>query len=358
MKIIDWYIIKKFLGTFFFTLALIIVIVIIFDISEKIDDFIKNQAPLNEIIFSYYLTFIPFFVNLFSPLFTFIAVVYFTSRLAYNTEVIAILAGGVSFKRFIRPYLISSIIIGLLSFYLANFLIPFTNKIKIDFESHYLKSKFYSSKYNIHVQNKKGEVLYVESFNVYDKVGYNFTMEKFGSNGMELKMNADKIAYDTINGKWIIYNWVERRMTPERDYFTKGKKMDTIFNAKPIDFSDALQPIETMNFMQLRKFIKSEKEMGSPKVKFYEVDKHKRMAFPFATIILTFIGVALSSRKLRGGIGLQLALGIIISFSFIVIMQVSTVFATFGTLKPWIAVWIPNFLFSILAIYLIARAPK
>lgn len=358
MKIIDWYIIRKFLGTFFFTLALIIVIVIIFDVSEKIDDFIKYQAPLKAIIFNYYFTFIPFFVNLFSPLFTFIAVVYFTSRLAYNTEIIGILGGGVSFKRFMAPYLVSSIIIGLLSFYLANFLIPVTNKIKNDFEAQYLRNQFHKTKYNIHVQNSPGEILYVESFNVYDKLGYNFSLEKFGKDGLELKMTADKITYDTLTGHWQIRNYIQRELGANGDKFTHGKLIDTIFNVKPIDFSDALQPIETMNFMELRRFIKGEKEKGSPKVKFYEVDKHKRMAFPFSTIILTFIGVSLSSRKLREGIGLQIALGIIISFSFIVIMQVSTVFSTFGTLKPWIAVWIPNMLFSLLAGYLIFKAPK
>jgi lipopolysaccharide export system permease protein len=358
VKIIDWYIIKKFLGTFFFTLALIIVIVIIFDISEKIDDFIKHQAPLSEIVFSYYLTFIPFFVNLFSPLFTFIAVVYFTSRLAYNTEIIAILGGGVSFHRLMRPYIISAIVIGVLSFYLSNFLIPITNKIRLDFEAHYLRSKLYHAKYNIHVQNADNEILYVESFNVYDKVGYNFTLEKFGNAGLEFKLRADKIAFDTITEHWKIYNYNTRTVKVNGDIFASGKMIDTVFNVKPIDFSEALQPIQTMNFMELRRFIENEKIKGSPKVKFYEVDKHKRMAFPFATLVLMFIAVSLSSQKLRGGIGLQLALGIIISFSFIVIMQVSTVFATFGTLEPWVAVWIPNFLFSILAAVLIIKAPK
>lgn len=358
MKLIDWYIIRKFLGTFFFTLALIIVIVIIFDVSEKIDDFIKHSVPLKEIVVSYYFTFIPYFVNLFSPLFTFIAVVYFTSRLAYNTEIIAILNGGLSFKRFMRPYLISSILIGILSFYLANFLIPFTNKIRLDFEAHYLKSNYYKSRYNIHVQNVPGEILYVESFNVYDKRGYNFSLERFNENGMYYKLTADKFSYDTLTGHWQIHNYTERFLTEKGDRFKKGKLIDTTFNVKPIDFSDELQPIETMNFSELRKFINSEREKGSPKVKFYEVDKHKRMAFPFATIILTFIGVSLSSRKLRGGIGLQLALGIIISFTFIVVMQISTVFSTYGTLRPWIATWLPNVIFGLLAVYLILKAPK
>jgi lipopolysaccharide export system permease protein len=358
VKKIDYYIIRKFLGTFFFTLALIIVIVIIFDISEKLDDFIKHHAPLYEIVFHYYATFIPYFVNLFSPLFTFIAVVYFTSRMAYNTEIIAILSSGISFKRFMKPYLISSLIIAGLSFYLANFLIPKTNKIKNDFELHYIRSKYFKAKYNIHVQNKPGEILYVESFNVYDKKGYNFTFEKFNDKGLYYKMKADNFQYDTLTGRWKIRNYFIRYITPDGERFEKGEEIDTTFNVKPDDFSGELQPIDVMSFTELRQFIREEKIKGSEKVKFYEVAKHKRVAFPFATIILTFIGVALSSRKLRGGIGLQLALGIIISFSFIVIMQVSTVFATFGTLSPWIAVWIPNIVFAALAIYLLIRAPK
>ncbi len=358
MKKIDLYIIRRFLGTFFFTLALIIVIVIIFDISEKIDDFIKHQAPLYEIVFHYYMTFIPFFVNMFSPLFTFIAVVYFTSRMAYNTEIIAILGGGISFRRFMLPYLAASLFIASLSFYLSNFLIPVTNKIKHDFEIHYLKNRYVSSNYNIHVQNKPGEILYVESFNNYDRIGYNFTLEKINKQGLFYKMKADKIVYDTLTGKWTIFNYVIRHIGKNGDVFEKGKKIDTVFNVKPADFSSKLQPIELMNFFELRQFIRDEKIKGSEKVKFYEVAKHKRIAFPFATIILTFIGVSLSSRKLRGGIGLQLAFGIIISFSFIVIMQISTVFATFGNLTPWIAVWIPNFIFAILAAVLIYKAPK
>jgi lipopolysaccharide export system permease protein len=305
VKRIDWYIIRKFLGTFFFTLALIIIIVIVFDISEKIDEFIKKDVTLYEIVFHYYLTFIPFFVNMFSPLFTFIAVVYFTSRLAYNTEIIAILNGGVSFIRFMRPYLISALFLALLSFYLSNFLIPVTNKIRLDFEDHYIQSRHYRANYNIHVQNVPGEVLYVESFNVMDKMGYNFTMEKFGEKGLEFKLSAEKISYDTLTGKWKIKQYTTRTITPDGDVFTKGIEMDTTFKVKPLDFSDELQPIETMNYTELRAFIKAEKDKGSPKVKFYEVDKHKRMAFPFATIILTFIGVSLSSRKMRGESGFR-----------------------------------------------------
>lgn len=359
MKKIDLYIIRKFLGTFFFTIALIIVIVIIFDVSEKIDDFIKNQAPLKEIIFSYYLTFIPFFTNMFSPLFTFIAVVYFTSRMAYNTEIIAILGSGVSFRRILYPYLFAASILMVMSFYLSNFLIPYTNKVKLKFENTYIFKTKFNNDYNIHVQNKPGEILYVESFNNIENRGYNFSMEKIGAKGLILKLKAESIYYDTLTKRWTITNFMLRTFHADgSETFTRGATIDTTFNVTPHDFSSFLQPVEIMNFIQIRHFIENEKIKGSENVKFYEVEKHKRLAFPVATLILTIIGASLSSRKLRGGIGLHLAFGIILSFSYIVFMQISTVFATFGTFSPALAVWIPNFIYSLLAIYLVRLAPK
>lgn len=358
MKKLDIYIIKKFLGTFFFTIALLIVIVIVFDISEKIDDFLYSNAPISQIAFVYYPTFIPYFTNLFSPLFTFIAVVYFTSRMAYNTEIIAILSSGVSFKRLLRPYLYSALVVGILSFYLANFLIPKTNEIRIDFENRYLKKNNFGNKYNIHIQNKKGEFVYLESFTKEENIGYNFTFEKVVDNKLQMKIVAPSVKYDSTSGKWTIFDYTIRTIAKNQHFFKYGKKMDTTLNVLPHNFYKEIQPLEVLNFSQLNRLIEMEKIKGSEKIKFYEVEKHKRIAFPFATIILTFIGVSLSSRKLRGGIGLQLALGLIISFGFIVLLQVSTVFATNGTLIPWLAVWIPNILVGAIAIYLSIKAPK
>lgn len=358
MKKIDWYIIKKFLGTFFFTIILIILIVIIFDISEKIDDFIKNQAPLNEIIFSYYLTFIPFFTNMFSSLFTFIAVVFFTSKLAANTEIIAILSSGVSFRRLLRPYLIAATFLAVLSFYLANFLIPYTNQIRYAFEDKYIFSKKANTSRNIHRQDKPGTLVYVESFNNVNNIGRNFTLEKFKDYKLIYKLSAKDIIYDTLIHSWEAHNYMIRKMDGEKMDFQYGDTIKLDLNIVPQDYSTRIKRLDVMNYFELDSFIESEKIKGSKNIKFYEVERHKRVAFPFATLILTIIGASLSSRKSRGGIGLHLAFGILISFSYIIFMQISTVFATFGTLSPFVAVWIPNFLFTLLAIFLVRLAPK
>ena len=359
MKIIDWYIIRKFLGTFFFTLGLIILIVIIFDISEKIDDFINNEAPLREIIFSYYITFIPFFTNMFSPLITFIAVVFFTSKIAYNSEIIAILSSGVSFRRLLRPYLISATVIGLLSFYLANFLIPTTNKIKKEFEDTYIWRKKYNTSKNIHIQNKPGELLYVESFNNRSNTGYNFTWEKFDGQKLIYKLKSKTIIYDSANNQWNNVRYKARKfINDSTQTFEEGDTLVAKFNIIPRDYSDKVVNMEVMDYFELNEFIAKEELKGSENIKFYYVEKHLRVSFPFATLILTVIGAALSSRKVRGGMGIHLAVGITLSFTYIIFMQISTVFATFGALSPLVAVWIPNMIFFIIAVYLVRIAPK
>lgn len=358
MKKIDWYIIKKFLGTFFFTMILIIVIVIIFDISEKIDDFLKNEAPLNEIVFSYYLTFVPYFTNMFSPLFTFIAVVFFTSKLASNTEIIAILSSGVSFHRLLRPYMVGAIFLALLSFYLANFLIPQTNQIRYAFEDKYIFSKRYNTGRNIHVQNSPGTLLYVESFSNDDSKGRHFTMEKVEDFELIYKMKARDITYDTVDGTWEVHQYMIQHFDKDRTNYEYGDTLLLNLNIEPIDFSTRVKRMDVMNYFELKDFIAEERIKGSKNIKFYEVERHKRISFPFATLILTLIGASLSSRKSRGGIGLHLAFGILISFTYIIFMQISTVFATFGTLSPFVAVWIPNFIFAILAFFLMRLAPK
>ena len=358
MKKIDWYIIKKFLGTFFFTMILIILIVIIFDVSEKIDDFIKNQAPLKEIIFSYYLTFIPFFTNMFSSLFTFIAVVFFTSKLAANTEIIAILSSGVSFRRLLRPYMIAATFLAVLSFYLANFLIPQTNQIRYAFEDKYIFSKKTNTSRNIHVQNSPGTLLYVESFSNDENRGRNFTMEKVADFSLDYKLKARDITYDSLDNKWEAHHYMIQRNDNNEVKFEYGDTLELDLNVLPSDFSSRIKRMDVMNYFELDKFIESEKIKGSKNIKFYEVERHKRVSFPFATLILTIIGASLSSRKTRGGLGLHLAFGILISFTYIIFMQISTVFATFGTLSPFVAVWIPNFFFAILAFLLVRMAPK
>jgi lipopolysaccharide export system permease protein len=358
LKKIDIYIIKKFLGTFFFAISLLIVIVVVFDISEKIDDFIEKQAPLKEILFSYYFNFIPYFVNLFSYLFTFIAVIFFTSKMASGSEIIAILSSGISYWRMLWPYLISAVFLGLMSFYLANFLIPRTNKKMMAFEKVYLKNPYQYRERNIHMQIQPGTFIYMESYNAQSNTGYKFALEDFDNNRLSVKISADQIVWDSLTGQWKLKNYFIRRLDGNSETLVKGAVIDTLININPRDFSVIVGDIKTMNYYELREYIEKEQLKGTTAIKEYLVEKHKRIAFPFATLILTLIGVSISSRKVRGGIGVHLGLGIALTFTFIFFLQITTVFATHGNLEPWLSVWIPNLIFAFVGIFLLRAAPK
>ena len=358
MKKIDIYIIKKFLGTFFFAISLLIVIVIIFDISENIDEFIEKAAPVRAVIFDYYLNFIPYFVNLFSYLFTFISVIYFTSKMAGNTEIVAILSSGISYRRMLRPYFFSAIILALMSFYLANFLIPRTNQHRRVFKNRYIEDLNKEKDRNLHLQISPGTYVYVEYFHLKSLTGYKFSMERFEDEKLKYKMIADRIEWDTLTNKWNIKNYYVRYIDGKEERMESGLVKDTVLNLKPSDLYFQKERFEEMNLMELNAYIEKEKMKGSEEVIFYEVEKHTRFASPFATLVLTLIGVSLSSRKMRGGIGMHLGLGILITFAFILFMRISTVFATYGNLPPAFAAWIPNIIFGILGILLLRSAPK
>jgi len=359
MRTIDRYIIKKFLGTFFFTLVLLIFIVIVFDISEKIDDFLRHEAPLRSIIFVYYLNFVPYFINQFSYLLTFIAVIFFTSRMASDSEIIAILSSGISFWRMLYPYFISAAALGLLSFILANFVIPYTNRSMFAFENKYIRDPRgeYAAQ-NIHKQISPHTFIYLENFNTHTAVGWKFTLEKFEKREMYYKLKGDGIEWDSLRLRWHIKDYYIRRINGMEESITKGKKLDTILPFIPADFTEDIEEVKIMNYFVLRKHIKDKELRGDPDVIKYKVKKYERIAFPFATLILTVIGVSVSSRKVRGGIGFHLGLGLALTFIYILFMQIFTVFATFGDLPPLIAVWIPNLIFGVIAFFLIKVAPK
>ena len=359
-RIIDRYIIRKFLGTFFYAIILLAVVIIIFDISEKIDDFIQKQAPLKAVIFDYYFNFLPFFINKFTALFTFIAVIFFTSKMAVNTEIIAILNSGVSFKRLLRPYIIGATVLSLFSFMLTNFVIPKTIHKMVDFESKYVKKQNATSTPNIHMQLEPGSFIYVESYNNLSNEGYKFTLEKLErGKGMVYKLEADALKWDTLKRKWSVTNFYERKLLPTgHEVIQKGVTRNIILNVKPDEFNIDTDNVMYMNFFELRNFINKEKLKGSSQINQYQVEMHQRFAFPFAGIILTLIGVALSSRKVRGGTGLHLGFGIAITFTYILFLQVATVFARFGEIPPAIAVWTPNIVFGLVAWYLLWKAPK
>jgi lipopolysaccharide export system permease protein len=358
VKILDIYIIKKFLGTFLFALGLIVCIAVVFDISEKVDDFIERHAPLKAIAFDYYLNFIPYFANLFSPLFVFISVIFFTSKMAGQTEIIAILNSGISFNRFLRPYIISATVIAIASFYLNNWVIPHANLVRLQFENIYIKNPYVYRGRNIHRQIKPGEFVYFESYDNKANTGFMFSLEKFEEGKLVTKLMADRITWDSLTQKWNIENYTIRHINGMTEELKKGIRLDTVLSIHPSEFNRRMNFIEAMDFSELNTYIKEEKQRGSEVIPFYEVEKYRRTSYPFATFILTLIGVAISSKKVRGGVGLQLGAGILLSFTYIMFMQVSTTFATNGNLPAVVAVWIPNFVYAAIAIYLLRKAPK
>ncbi len=359
LKIIDIYIIRKFLGTFFLAITMILSIAVVFDISEKIDDFIENGAPFKRIVFDYYLNFIPYFGVLFSSLFTFISVIYFTSRMAYNTEIIAILNSGMSFRRLLRPYLISSVIIAAIAFLLNDQVIPKSNAKRLKFEEEFIhKRPMRFQTKNYHRQIEPGVFIYMENYSNHSQVGYNFSMEKFEDTRLVSKLIADQIRWDTATNKWSLRRYYQRDIDGMKETITSGQMKDTAINVRPSDFKRRLNIVETMNLKELDEFIQQQKMQGETNVKAFQIERHKRISFPFSTFILTFIGVAVSSRKIRGGIGLQIAIGVIISFTYILFVQFSTQFAIGGLLSVEWAVWLPNILFVFVALWLFRMAPK
>ena len=358
MKILDRYIIRKFLGTFFFSLALIIAVAVIFDISEKLDDFIERKAPFSAIVFDYYFNFIPYFANLFAYLFVFISVIFFTARMAANTEIVAILNSGVSFRRLLFPYFISAGLIAVISFYFNGWVIPHSNKIKLDFENVYIKNPVEFKDRNMHRQISPGVFMYMESYNNNNNTGYRFSLEKLENGKRTWFLNSDRIIWDSLSGKWKIENYYLRKINGFHEYIESGFRKDTTLNIRPSDFKRRLNIIEAMDTPALNSFIREEEQQGSANVTAYKVEKYRRTAVPFSTFILMLIGVSLSSRKVRGGIGAQLGIGIFLSFAYIMFQQISNTFAINGSIAPLIAVWIPNFIFAIVAVYMVRMAPK
>ena len=356
---IDWYIIGKFLGTYFFAIALIISIAVVFDINENIDRFINNKAPINAIIFDYYMNFIPYFSNLFSPLFVFIAVIFFTSKLAENSEIIAMMSTGMSFKRLLRPYMISAAIIAILTYGLGAYVIPKGNVTRLNFEDRYKKKKKQEYVRNVQLEVDSGVIAYMERYENYNKTAYRFSLDKFVDKKLVSHLTARSATYDTTSThKWILKNYMIREMDGMRETITKGDRMDSIIKMEPQDFLIMKGQQQTMTSSELDEYIAKQKRRGFANIKEFQIEYHQRIAMSFAAFILTIIGVSLSARKVKGGIGLYLGIGLALSFSYILFQTVSATFAINGNTPPFIAVWIPNILYSFIAIYLYKKAPK
>ncbi len=358
IKRIDQYIIKKYLGTFFLAIALIISISMIFDVSENIDDFITKNAPLKAIILDYYLNFIPYYANLFSALFTFIAVIFFTSKMAYNSEIIAILASGVSYKRLMRPYMIASGVIALMSYGLGNFVIPSATDARVNFRNTYINNEFVNVDKNIHRQLEPGMYVYMQSYNNKFDVGYKFSIEKFNGKKLVSKLMAESIKWDREKKKWVIQNYYIRDLSGPQEVIKTGTVLEMELRMLPADFGQQNSKEETMDYWQINAYIKDLKLRGVDNVARYEQESYKRTAGPVSTFILSVIGVSLASRRMRGGLGIHLGLGLLLSFSYIMFMQVSTIFAVKVGFNALLAVWLPNMIYSIIAIGLYRWASK
>ncbi len=358
-RLLDLYIIKKFIFTFFIALLLIIGIVIIFDISEKIDDFVSNEAPIKAIIFDYYLNFIPYFMNMFSPLFVFITVIFFTSKMASNSEIVAILSCGISFHRMMVPYIVSATFIALFSLSLNLFVIPQSNATRVEFESKYIKGHSKKTARNIHYQIAPGQFVYVESFSSWNNTAYRFTLEEIRDNKLVSKLSAETAVWDSTAACWKLRKYFIRDYTSALgDQVRSGAQLDTVIDLSVKDLYIQEGEVETLSYKALNEMIDIQKMRGDANVKVALIEKHTRFALPFSAFILTIMGVALSSKKRRGGIGWNIGIGIALSFSYILFLRFSQMFVYTDFLPPGIALWVPNILFAFIAGFLYRIAPK
>ena len=361
MKRLDWYIIRKFVGTYIFAILLIISISIVFDFNENMAKFANNHAPWRAIIFDYYANFVPYFANLFSPLFVFISVIFFTSKLAGNSEIIAMLAAGVSFKQLLKPYLITAALIALVNFYLGAYVIPHGTVVLQAFEAKYKNSKQVTSASNVQLMVGPGVIAYIQQYDNNTKTGYGFSLDKFENKKLVSHMTASTIRYDSISEAryhWKAMNYKVRTLKGLREEIQSGDVIDTLIQMEPMDLVFSKGQQETLTSSELRQYITKQTERGSSNVVQYEVEYHKRIATSFASFILTIIGVSLSSRKRKGGMGLYLGIGLALSFSYILLQTVSATFAINADTPPVIAAWIPNILYIFIAYYCYRQAPN
>ena len=358
---LDWYIIRKFIGTYIFSIVLIISIALVFDFNENLSKFTKYHAPWRAIVFDYYANFIPYYSNLFSPLFVFIAVIFFTSKLAGNSEIIAMLSSGVSFRRLMRPYMISCVLIASVTFYLNSFVIPHGTVIRQNFESLYRNSKKNTSAENVQLQVGKGTVAYIQHYDDRYKRGYGFSLDKFEGKKLVSHMTAMEIQYDTIADAkyhWKATNWKTRTLVGQRERIVTGDVKDTVILMEPTDLVYSKGQQETFTSPELLDYISKQTSRGSGNVVQYEVEFHKRIAMSFSSFILTIIGLSLSARKRKGGMGLYLGIGLGLSFGYIMLQTVSSTFAINAGTPPVLAAWIPNLIFAFIAYFCYRNAPR
>lgn len=331
---------------------------VIFDVSEKIDDFLEADAPVKGIFIDYYMNFIVYYGNLFSSLLVFISVILFTSRMASQTEIVAILSSGVSFNRFLRPFMISATILTLMSLGFNHFIVPYSNKTLNDFKYTYLSTRDEFKVSNLRREYEKGSIVYVESVAAEEHIAFKLSLEKWKDGKLTYKMISDRGVYDSLKNKWTIHNYYERIIKDSSDVINKGFMKDTTLSLTMQDFALDVTSVVEMNSFDLYKYIQTERQKGSDKVPFYEVEFHQRTSLPLATYLLTLLGASIAARKVRGGIGMHIAAGITLALLYIFFMKVTVVAATHAGFNPLLAVWLPNIVFGILSVYIYLRAPK
>ncbi len=361
MPRLDRYIIRKFIGTYVFAILLIISISIVFDFNENMAKFATNHAPWRAIIFDYYANFIPYFANLFSPLFVFIAVIFFTSKLAGNSEIIAMLASGTSFRRLLRPYMLSAAFIAGINYYLGAYVIPSGNIVRQNFETIYKNKKKQTSASNVTLQVGPGIIANMQQYDNLSKRGYGFNLYKFENKKMVSHMTANVIQYDTISDerfRWKATNYKIRTLTGLREKIESGMQIDTMVMMEPMDLVYSKEKQEQFTSPELLRYISKQQERGSTNVVQYEVEYHKRIATSFASFILTIIGASLSARKRKGGMGLALGIGLALSFAYILLQTVSATFAIQAGMQPMLAAWLPNILYVFIAYFCYRQSPN
>lgn len=358
---LDWYIIKKFLGTYIFSIILMVTIAVVFDFNENMDKMMDHNAPWKAIIFDYYLNFIPYFANLFSQLFVFISVIFFTTKLAEHSEIIAMFSSGVSFKRLLRPYMISAGIIALATYYMGAYVIPQSSTKRLEFTEKYIRRQQTNFASNVQLEVGKGVIAYIENYQREEKTGMNFSLDKFKGKKLVSHLTASSISYDstyTKKNRWTIHNYMIRQLSGMREKITRGDKKDTIINMQPNDILIVKGQEQELKTPELKRYIIRQKERGFANIQSFEIEYYRRYAMPFAAFILTLIGASLSSRKTKGGLGFSLGIGLALSFSYILFQSLSSSFAINGNFPPLIAVWIPNIIYAFIAFFVYKEGPK
>lgn len=357
-KIIDGYLLRKMLGTVVFAITLLMTIVVVFDMSENIQRFMSHNIPAKEVITGYYFNFIPYFINLFIPLFTFISVIWFTSKLSSRNEIISIFDNGISFNRMLVPYIVGAVIIMIVSLIFANFIVPYSSKKLNDFKYEYFGRKYMASTY-LHIKNSKNSYIFVERWDRTEGIGFNFTYEEFEKNSMHQKISAQTIEFDEEKQQWKLHQYMRRVITPENEELVYwGDEFDTTFNITPVNLYQDITISETMSYRELRRFIREERKRGSSLLANYQIEQHKRLANPLGIIIMTLLGVSVSCRKTTRGVGVHVFIGMGLAFSFIFLQQISTVFSVSGGLPPILGTWFPNIIFLIITIVMLRMTPK